>query len=137
MNIRTVVAVAPIVSDAAASARFYRDTLGIDLQGEQDVYLSTETLPGITHFGLWKLADAARSCFGADTWPVEFPVPQVCVEFDVDDLETAVHELQEAGYQPLHDVETQPWGTSVIRLISPEGFVVVVGHTPASGGVPA
>jgi len=130
MNIRSVVAVAPIVRDASTSASFYRDTLGIAFDGEEDVYLFTNSLEGITHFGLWQLSDAARSCFGVDAWPADVPAAQACIEFDVEDLEAAARELERAGYKPLHEVETQPWGTTVIRLISPEGLVVVVGHTP-------
>src|SRR5438270_9905392 len=99
MKIRSLVAVAPIVSDASASARFYRDALGLPLTGEEDSYLSTEALTGIRHFGLWRLCDAARSCLGREDWPPDLPTPQACVEFDVEDVESAVRELEAAGYQ--------------------------------------
>ena len=130
MNIRSLVAVAPIVADPAAGARFYRDTLGLSLDGDPDVYLSTEKLDGIQHFGLWPQSGAARTCFGVDEWPRGRPAPQACVGFDVADLDAAVRGLRRAGHEMVGDAETQPWGTTVTRWLSPDGLVVVVGHTP-------
>lgn len=133
-NIRRIQAVAPIVTDLAASARFYRDALGIELQGDPDKYLFTGELPGLDHFGLWRLTDAARSCWSSDEWPADVPPPQVCVEFDVEDLASAIADLESAGCRPLQPPETQDeWGTTVVRYLSPEGFVIVIGHTPDGG----
>ena len=40
-------------------------------------------LNGVKHFALWPLTQAAESCFGMDQWPVDLPVPQAWIEFDV------------------------------------------------------
>ena len=131
LNIRKIQAIAPIVADLAASAHFYRDGLGVPLHGDPDSYLFTEEVPGLNHFGLWRLADAARSCWKSETWPSDLPRPQLCVEFDVDDVASAMADLEAAGCQPLQPPETQEeWGTTVVRYLSPEGLVIVVGHTP-------
>lgn len=82
------------------------------------------------HFGLWPLREAARSCFGAPTWPSELPVPQAAIEFDVDDVAAAAAELAAAGYRLLHGPRTEPWGQTVARLLSPEGLLVGVTYTP-------
>ena len=62
MNVLFVAGFAPIVQDLDAARGLYGKTLGIDLEG--DDYPSTGSLDGLKHFGLWPLAQAARSCFG-------------------------------------------------------------------------
>lgn len=66
-----------------------------------DDYVFTEGLPGVKHFGVWPLAQAAQS-FGIETWPADRPVPQASIEFDVEDVEdvtAAAEELQTRGYE--------------------------------------
>jgi catechol 2,3-dioxygenase-like lactoylglutathione lyase family enzyme len=87
----------PLVRDPDASMRFYRDTLGIPLRDENDGYPRTDALEGLKHFGLWSLADAAESCFGTREWPAHVPVPQAGIEFDVEDSDEAIRELQGSG----------------------------------------
>src|SRR5205823_5686128 len=85
---------------------------------------------GVKHFGLWKLADAARSCFGTDRWPSDVPIPQGGIEFDVDDVAAAVVELRDRGCTVLVGPHTEPWGQEVARLLSPEGLLVGLTRTP-------
>jgi hypothetical protein len=47
------------------------------------------------------LTQAAGSCFGADQWPGNHPVPQAWIEFDVEDIEKATAELKSQGYKLL------------------------------------
>jgi uncharacterized glyoxalase superfamily protein PhnB len=66
-------------------------------------------------------------------WPAERPVPQVSIEFDVGDasaVASAVRELEEAGYELLHQPRTEPWGQTVARLQSPEGAIVGISYIP-------
>ena len=131
MKITHVAGVAPIVKDLDASAHFYRTTLGLPLP-EGD-YPMTDDLPGLRHFGLWTLSDAARSCFETDQWPAGIPEPQASIEFDVasvDEVAEGATELQEAGHQLLCGPKEEPWGQTVVRLLSPEGLLVSVTHTP-------
>ena len=131
MQVKFVAGFSPIVPDPAASLAFYRDALGLPLP--DDDYPSTEALAGVKHFGLWSLAGAAESCFGTSTWPADLPVPQAALEFDVADaaaVATAASELEGKGYRLLVGPKTEPWGQTVVRLLSPEGLLVGVTHTP-------
>ena len=128
MKILFVAGVAPIVKDTAASAAFYRDAMGLPLEG--DDYLHTDRLEGTKHFGLWPLADAARSCFETDRWPDDVPIPQAVIEFEVVDVAQAAAEMERRGYRLLTGVKTEPWGQVVARLLSPEGLLLGLTSTP-------
>jgi catechol 2,3-dioxygenase-like lactoylglutathione lyase family enzyme len=136
MKVLFVSSFSPITREPAASQRLYRDVLGLPLAGEGD-YVFTEQLDGVKHFGVWPLTDAAQACFGQPDWPADIPAPQASVEFDVDDVPGAAAELAEQGYRLLHDTRTEPWGQVIARLLSPEGLIVGVGHTPWMRGGPA
>lgn len=129
MKVLFVSSVSVITTAPAEDRRLFVDALGLPLEGEDD-YVFTEALPGVKHFGVWPLTDAAQSCFGSDAWPDDHPVPQASVEFDVDDVAAAAAELQGQGYQLLHEPRTEPWGQTIARLQSPGGLVVGVSHTP-------
>lgn len=129
MKVLFVAGFGPVVEDSDASAAFYGDALGIDL-GEGD-YRSTESLDGVRHFGLWRLSDAAESCFGRPDWPEDVTRPQANIEFDVADVAAAAGELEGRGYRLLCGPKTEPWGQVVTRLLSPEGLLVGVTYTPA------
>jgi catechol 2,3-dioxygenase-like lactoylglutathione lyase family enzyme len=120
----------PIVADAAASQKFYRQILGISFKEEDGGYLHTGDLPGAKSFALWPLPHAAQSCFGKDTWPSEYPVPQAWLEFDVENVEAATEELEAKGYQVLLKNKKEPWGQTVTRLLSPEGLLLGITFTP-------
>ena len=128
MKVLFVAGVAPIVKDSAASVAFYRDAMGLPLEG--DDYLHTGRLEGTKHFGLWPLADAARSCFETDQWPNDVPIPQAVIEFEVDDVAQAAAEMERRGYRLLTGVRTEPWGQVVARLLSPEGLLLGLTYTP-------
>jgi catechol 2,3-dioxygenase-like lactoylglutathione lyase family enzyme len=121
-SVKSIIAVAPIVADPDESAALYGDVLGLDFYRLETGYLGTEKLNGITHFGLWPLQEAARTCFGADTWPSDVRIPQACIEFDVDDFKAAVAELEAAGHRLLQAAGNE----RVARFLTSEGLVVVV-----------
>jgi hypothetical protein len=119
----------PIVRDSQASRQLYVESLGIPFE-ETDEYLHTDGLEGAKAFALWPLAQAAESCFGTRIWPSDLPVPQAWLEFDVDDVGEATKSLEERGYQLLVNNRKEPWGQTVTRLLSPEGLLVGITHTP-------
>jgi catechol 2,3-dioxygenase-like lactoylglutathione lyase family enzyme len=121
----------PVVRDADASRKLYRDVLGIRFKEEADGYLHTEAEKGARTFALWPLSQAAQSCFGTDTWPAHLAAPQAWLEFDVDNVEEATAALESRGYQMLVKNRKEPWGQTVSRLISPEGLLVGITFTPA------
>jgi catechol 2,3-dioxygenase-like lactoylglutathione lyase family enzyme len=127
MKVLFVTDFSPIVTDPAASRRFYVEALGLPLAGAVPM---TEQLAGVKHFGLWPLRDAAQACFGSDEWPAHLAVPQANLEFDVDDVGQAAGELEASGYTLLHPARLEPWGQTIARLLSPEGLIIGVCYTP-------
>jgi hypothetical protein len=122
---------APIVKDNAKSKKMYLKTLGLPLEDNGDGYYHSEKIEGVKHFGLWPLSQAAQSCFGKKTWPKNLPIPQACVEFEVEDIEKASAELKAQGYKVLVAVRKEPWGQTVTRFLGPEGLLVGVTNTPS------
>lgn len=121
----------PIVRDSGASRRFYSEALGIPFEEDSDGYLYTSELDGVKHFALWPLEQAAESCFGTNQWPVDLPIPQGWVEFDVESIEKATTELESQGYELLVAKREEPWGQIVTRMLGPEGLLVGITHTPS------
>ena len=134
MEIEFVSGVAVIAPDPARSRGLYVDTLGLPLTSEGGDYFHSERIPGTKHFGVWPLAQAAHACFGTEQWPAHLAVPQVSVEFDVADVarvQDAADELEAAGHQLLHPPRQEPWGQTVVRLLSPEGAIVGISYIPS------
>jgi catechol 2,3-dioxygenase-like lactoylglutathione lyase family enzyme len=134
MEIEFVSGVAVIAPDPARSRSLYVDTLGLPLTSEGGDYFHSERIPGTKHFGVWPLSQAAQACFGTEQWPAHLAVPQVSVEFDVADaarVQDAADELEAAGHQLLHPPRQEPWGQTVVRLLSPEGAIVGISYIPS------
>jgi len=134
MKIEFVSGVAVIAPDPAQSRRLYVDTLGLPLASEGGDYFHSEHIPGAKHFGVWPLSQAAQACFGSEQWPAHLAVPQISIEFDVADtaaVQDAADELAAAGYELLHPVRQEPWGQTVVRLLSPEGAIVGISYIPS------
>ncbi len=132
MNVQFVASVAPITPDPVASRRLYVEVVGLPLDG--DDYIHSENVPGSRHFGVWPLAQAAEACFGASEWPADRPVPQASIEFEVEDkdaVRAAEAELRDAGYEVLHTTRTEPWGQTVVRVLSPEGLIIGISYAPS------
>lgn len=130
MEILFVAGFAPIQTDSPAARTFYHDILGLPLEPLSDDYLSMDGFPGVKHFGVWPLAQAAQSCFGVDLWPDGIAVPQATIEFEVADVQAAADELQAKGLTLVHGARTEPWGQTIARVIGPEGLLIGVCHTP-------
>jgi catechol 2,3-dioxygenase-like lactoylglutathione lyase family enzyme len=133
MNVEFLATVAVIAPDPVTSRNLYVETLGLPLQGEGGGYYHSEQIAGCKSFGIWPLSQAAQACFGTDQWPAERPVPQVSIEFDVANaaaVVSAVRELEQVGYELLHDARGEPWGQTVARLQSPEGAIIGISYTP-------
>jgi catechol 2,3-dioxygenase-like lactoylglutathione lyase family enzyme len=134
MNVRFVSSVAVIAPDPPQSSRLFVDALGLPLQADEgDDYLHSENIEGVKHLGIWPLRQAAQACFGTSEWPAGRPVPQMCLEFDVEDVaavQTAADELRGLGFDVLHDAREEPWGQTVARLQSAEGAVIGISYAP-------
>jgi catechol 2,3-dioxygenase-like lactoylglutathione lyase family enzyme len=133
VNVQFLSTVAVISPDPARSRRLYVDGLGLPLEGRPHGYQHSERIDGRKSFGIWPLSEAAQACFGRSEWPADRPLPQVSLEFDVEDaaaVTSAVQELESAGYELLHPPRTESWGQTVARLQSPDGGIVGISHIP-------
>jgi catechol 2,3-dioxygenase-like lactoylglutathione lyase family enzyme len=134
MKIEFIASIAVIAVDPAKSRELYVDGLGLPLEaGEDGDYFHSEQIGGSKHFGVWPLAQAAQACFGSAEWPVDRPVPQASIEFEVQDpeaVQSAAEELRARGFELLHDARTEPWGQTVARLQAVDGCVVGLSYAP-------
>ena len=133
MDVRFVAGFGPVVDDVGDALGFWRDGLGLPLTGIGPDYHGTDELDGVRAFAAWPLAGAAESTFGTTTWPEDVPRPQAWVEFDVGSpqlVREAVEELRAGGHRLLRGAAEEPWGQTTSRLLSPEGLLVGVTHTP-------
>ncbi len=64
-------------------------------------------------------------------------VPQASIEFEVEGPEAvaaAGSELLRAGFELLHPARTEPWGQTVIRLLTGDGLIVGISYAPSLHG---
>jgi len=134
MNVQFVAGFGAIVEDAAKARQFYGEQLALPIKSEENSDYTTVDLPGLKHFGLWTLRDAARSVFDSVEWPADVPVPQANVEFEVDDVAAAVEELRSRGLRILRDTKLEPWGQTTARLLSPECLLIGIVYSPMLRG---
>ena len=131
MKVRFVAGFSPIVNSVEEGREFWGEKLTLPLMIPDPERSYTEVeLPGLKHFGLWSLQDAARSTFGTEEWPEDIPRPQATIELDVDDVGEAIEELRGRGLRILQDVKVEEWGQTTARLLSPEGLLVGISYTP-------
>ena len=98
------------VRDMERSLAFYRDLLGIPLEGDE--HWAETTFPGGTRFAL----HATREGVG------ELSSGTVHVDFEVDDADAAAEVLREHGVavgERVHDT----WGTAV-EVADPDGYTI-------------
>jgi catechol 2,3-dioxygenase-like lactoylglutathione lyase family enzyme len=132
MKIEFVAGFGPIVRDPAES-RSWWTALGFELNENAPDYYGTEEVEGVKAFALWPLSQAAENTFGTTDWPADLPVPQAWIELDVataDEVARSAEELQGKGMRLLRAAHEEPWGQTTARLMSPEGLLVGVSHTP-------
>jgi catechol 2,3-dioxygenase-like lactoylglutathione lyase family enzyme len=138
VEIQFIAGVAVVAADPEVSRALYVDALGLPLEASAGGdYFHSERIGGSKHFGVWPLRDAAKACFGRDEWPADRPVPQVSIEFEVEDagaVATAADELEARGFALLHGAREEPWGQTVARLLSQEGSIVGISYAPALHG---
>jgi catechol 2,3-dioxygenase-like lactoylglutathione lyase family enzyme len=134
MDVLYVSSVAVVSADPPASRKLFIDALGLPLeQHPGDDYYSSEKVPGVKHFGVWPLSQAAESCFGTKEWPADRVVPQASIEFEVASkelVEAGAQELAAQGHFLLHPTREEPWGQTVARVLSPEGIIVGISYAP-------
>src|SRR3954453_15897797 len=133
MKIEFIASVAVITPTPAESRRLYIDALGLPLKQLDGEYFASEEVGGCKHFGVWPLEQAAQACFGTPQWPEDRAIPQTNVEFEAQDPDPVAaggEELAAAGYQPLHEPRTEPWGQTVARVQARDGAIIGISYAP-------
>jgi len=127
-------AVGVISSSLAEGRALFVDSIGLPLvQSKGTNFLHSDRLKGSKYFGVWPLAEAARTCFGRDSWPEGQTVPQLFLEIEVESPEAvteAASELESKGYRLLHGPRADPWGQTVTRLQTKDGLLVGISYVP-------
>lgn len=135
MDVQFVTSIAMIAADPPTTRKLFVDAIGLPLEAAPDsAYYHSERIEGTRHLAIWPLSEAAGACFGVDSWPSDRVVPQVSIEFEVDDADAvarAAGELEERGYELLHEARTEPWGQTVARLLSADGAIVGISYAPS------
>ena len=93
-------------------------------------YINTEAFNGAKNFALWPLSQAAEFCFGSSLWLDNLPASHARLEFDLDDVELAIAELESMGYRDLIK-NKESWGQTVSRLLDSDGILVGLTFTPS------
>jgi catechol 2,3-dioxygenase-like lactoylglutathione lyase family enzyme len=131
MKVLFIASFAVITANPPAAKKLYVETLGLPLESyDSGDYVFSEKIGGAKHFGVWPLSQAAQACFGTPEWPVDRPIPQTSVEFEVEDVDAAAKELEAKGFTLLHPARTEPWKQVIARLQADEGQIVGVCYTP-------
>ena len=127
-------AVGVITNTLGEGRALYVDALGLPLaQAEGTHFLHSEKLEGSKYFGVWPLSEAARACFGTESWPAERPIPQAFIEFEMESpaaVAEAATELESKGHRLLHAPRTDPWGQTVARLQTRDGLILGISYVP-------
>lgn len=134
MDIQFIASIGVITPEPQKSRELFVDALGLPLEASPgSEYFHSEGVEGSKHFGVWPLSEAAQACFGIPDWPADRTVPQVSLEFEVQDAEAvgfAAEELRQRGFTLLHDAREEPWGQTVARLQSQEGPIIGISFAP-------
>ena len=126
--IRHFAGVAEIVKDFEAAVRFYRDTLGLEVESLSEGY-ATATIPGVLHFGIWTRAEAAQATYGSPDAAERVPLG-FTIAFEVDDVAEAAQHLDNAAVKIVQPTKTEPWGQVTSRFITPSGALCEIAETP-------
>ena len=133
MDVQFITSVAVITPDPSVSRRLYVNALGLALTAEGDGYLHSEDIDGCKSFGVWPLTQAAQACLGTPGWPVERPMPQAIVEFEVADADRPGRSGRVEG-DGLHAAPRRTYravGQTVARLQSSEGAIIGISYAPS------
>ena len=134
MKIEFIGSVGIITRSPVDGPRLFTEGLGLPLErAEGSAFLFTDKMPGSKYFGVWPLSEAAKACFGSESWPADRPIPQVFFEFEVSSrrkVAEAASELASKGYAVLHPPRTDPWGQTVVRLQTDDGVIVGISYVP-------
>lgn len=118
-----------LVTDMAASVRFYRDIMGfkVNVGGEGDVYTEFDTgAHTLSLYGRQMMADVV----GSGNLPASAAVQDNhLIWFLVENVDASVAELQAKGVQIIVAPTDRPlWGLRTAHFRDPSGNLIEIGH---------
>ncbi len=127
--IKHVAGIAEIVEDLDWAVAFYRDKLGLSIEGDPDDGYVSVIIEGVLHFGLWSRSAAARTVFGESGRSLEIPLG-FTVGFEVDEAAGFEIRLREAEVGVIQETRQEPWGQTTARFLLPSGALGEISETP-------
>jgi catechol 2,3-dioxygenase-like lactoylglutathione lyase family enzyme len=129
--IRHIAGVAEIVDDIEAAVRFYRETLGLEVDHTAGEGYASVSISGVPHFGIWLRSSAAKMVFG-DPSRTDGIALGFTVGFEVDSVAEAESSLRANSTQVIQGSKLEPWGQQTARFLSPSGGLCEFSETPAA-----
>ena len=126
--LRHIASIAEIVEDFDVTVRFYRDTLGLEVEVHHEGYADVAA-PGTLHFGIWSREEAAKATFGTPEAAGRIPIG-FTIGFEVDEVESAECRLRESGIDVVQPMKTEPWEQVTSRFLTPNGAFCEIAETP-------
>ena len=109
MKVKGVDFIWTVAEDVDATARFYRDVLGLPATGIQD--------------DDWREFRAGTTTLAVTPAHVGLRPPQVLMALAVDDVDAALREAREAGAQVLHETRDTPACRNAM-IADPDGYPI-------------
>ena len=125
---RHIASIAEIVEDFEEAVRFYRDTLGLEVEVHHDGYANV-AVSGILHFGIWSRGEAAQATFGSPDAVERIPLG-FTIGFEVDEVAGTEKRLSDSGIDVVQPIKTEPWGQITSRFLTPDGAFCEITETP-------
>lgn len=134
--IRHVAGIAEIVEDVGAAAAFYRDQLGLEVEGEAAEGYFVVKIAGVLHFGIWSRARAAQVVFGDPGRSEEIPLG-FTVGLEVDSVSGSEALLRQRGVEFVQPTREESWGQTTARFLFPGGGLGEISETPWARELPS
>jgi catechol 2,3-dioxygenase-like lactoylglutathione lyase family enzyme len=129
--IRHVAGVGEIVDDIDAAVKFYRETLGLEVNHSPGEGYATVSISGVLHFGIWLRSAAAERVFG-DSSQMDRIALGFTLGFEVDAVAEAESSLRAHAVEVIQGSKLEPWGQQTARFLLPSGALCEISETPAA-----
>ena len=126
--LRHIAGLAEVVEDFEEALKFYRDTLGFQVNEQYPGDYAVVTVSGVLHFGVWNRPHAAEITLGSRDLADKIPLG-LTLEFEVDNADQAAAKISREGHRLIHAARQEPWGQRTFRMFSPAGSLLGFAET--------
>jgi len=129
--IRHISSIAEIVDDVDEAVKFYRDTLGFEVDHESGTGYAVVKVEGTLHFGIWGRKSAAKMTYGDENAIGRIPLG-FTIGFEVDSVEEAGKEIENKGCHLEQAKKSESWGQVTSRFFATSGALCEFSELPGS-----